>query len=191
MTSARSSVRVLLFPSDALRRRAELCPESAFGTSAFREYCQRMVNMFVAVERADVLAATQVEHPACRLLVLGTSNAGTAGAVLVNPVVRDLGGEHVGWENSASFACVPAMLSAPTKLVVEYRTPNGERRKVVCSRSGARAVFQGEESLNGKPLVDRMSAQAAHQFMRRYREELEERIAPAIFLPQDVETRIN
>jgi peptide deformylase len=173
---------VILFPDPKLRRRAETVPDAVFGTSGLREYCQLLANLLVAVEQADVLAGTQIDfEPSWCVLALQTSDK--AVSVLLNPVIRDESGESVAFEKSASFACVPCLLSAPTKMTVEYRKVDGTRRKVECSRSGARAIFQGCESLKGKPVIDRMTAVAAHQLVQRFKEYLEERLAPALFLP--------
>jgi peptide deformylase len=182
---------VILFPDPKLRRRAETVPDAVFGTSGLREYCQLLANLLVAVEQADVLAGTQIDFdPSWCVLALQTGNDArsisshkTSVSVLLNPVIRDESGEAVEFEKSASFACVPCLLSAPTKMTVEYRKVDGTRRKVECSRSGARAIFQGCESLKGKPVIDRMTAVAAHQLVQRFKEYLEERLAPALFLP--------
>jgi peptide deformylase len=185
--------RVLLFPNEKLRRRASPLPDSAFGTSGLRDYCQLLANLLKATERAHVLASTQIDFdPPWRVLALSVDNASGGGcSILCNPVIKDEGGEAVEFEMSASFACVPVMLSAPDRLTVQYRKPMGERREVVCQRSGARSVFQGGESLNGKPLVDRMTAAGAMAFIRRYREEIDERVAPEIFLPGETVTLLH
>jgi peptide deformylase len=185
--------RVLLFPHAMLRRRADPLPDSAFGTSALRDYCQVMANLLVATERAHVLAGTQIDFdPPWRVLALSVGNAkGSGYSVMCNPVIKDEGGEAAEFEMSASFACVPVVLSAPDKLTVQYRKPDGSRREVVCSRSGARSIFQGVESLNGKPIIDRMTAAGAQQFIRRYRDELDERVAPEIFLPGETITQLH
>lgn len=183
---ARSDIEVLLFPNQKLRRRADKLPSAVFGSSPLRDYCQILANCLKSVEAADVLAATQISFdPAWQVLALLPANVNGAVAILCNPEVRDESGEQVGFERCASFACTPALLSAPEKLVVEYRTPEGQARKVECKRSGARAVFQGVESLKGKIVLDRMTLQGAHQYVRRYREEIEERLAPKLFLPSN------
>ena len=178
--------RLVLFPDRKLRRRAESLPGSAFGTSTLRTYCQVIANLLTSAERAHVLAATQVDlDPAWRVIAVSAENGKSGVSILCNPVVTNEGGGSLDFENSASFACVPCQLSAPSKLTVEYRTPDGKARKVECTRTGARAVFQGVESLNGKIILDRMSAPAALDYTRRYRQELDERLVPEIFLPDE------
>jgi len=180
---------IVQFPSDKLRRRAEPLSDAAFGTSGLRDYCQVLANLLTAAERADVLAGTMVDFdPAWRVLAMSANNG--AVSILCNPEIRDMSGEQIGFEPCASFACVPAVLSAPGRLVVQYRKPDGTRREVVCTRSGARAVFQGVEALNGKIVLDRMSLQMAHQYVRKYREDIEEQLAPRVFLPAVNETLI-
>lgn len=173
---------VILFPDPKLRRRAEKVPDAVFDTSGLRDYCQLLANLLVAVEQADVLAGPQVDFDPS-WCVLAVQVGEQAASILVNPQIRDERGEAVEFERSASFACVPALLSAPTSLTVEYRKIDGARRVIECTRSGARAIFQGCESLVGKPIIDRMTAAGAHQLVQRFRESLEERLAPRLFLP--------
>lgn len=179
--------RLVMFPHQGLRRRAIPVDSASFGTTGLRDYCQALSNILTAVERADVLAGTQLStDPAFRVLCVAMNREEPGkpaqNSVLINPEISDLAGESVDFENCASFACTPALVSAPASLVVRYRTFEGGRREVKCSRSGARAVFTGVESLNGRPMVDRMTAPQAMQLVKRYREDIQERAAPSHFL---------
>jgi peptide deformylase len=167
-------VRLLYYPDARLRRRAEPIPASAFGTPGIDRYGQALASVLGSVgedQRGDVLASTQVDlDPPFRMLALKTASGIT---LLCNPTIKSYGDEVEEFEASLSFLCVPVRLPAPRKLTVEYRRPDGARREVVCDPTGARAVWQGCESLDGRMVVDRLPPLGKLAFVARYRRELD------------------
>ena len=171
-------MRVLLYPDPRLRRRAEKIPSSAFGTPGIRNLAQALANCLAALERemGDVLACTQVEiDPPWRVLALRTPRGI---AVMCNPEITSHENEVVEFEMSFSFLSTPVQLLAPRKLTVQYRTPEGERREVECDPTGARAVWQGCESLEGKLVIDRLAPLQKLVFASKYRRALDEKVVP-------------
>jgi peptide deformylase len=174
-------IKVLLYPSPALRRTADKIPDSVFGTNGLRRYADVLKNtMMAAGNGANVLCASHVNFPyVWRVLTLRTPEGYST---LCNPEIVDLGSELYGTETSYPFACVPAHLAAPVKLTVRYRTAEGERREVECSPSGARSIFQGVDGLDGHLMTDRMGdidliTAFVALYQRKLREEREEMAA--------------
>lgn len=162
-------MRVLYFPEDEmrLRRRATELPADAFGTPQIRELGELLAEAIGYFENVDVLATTQLDFdPAWRMLVLRTPRGNS---ILCNPRIRSHADESLELSACASFACVPERLSFPRKLTVEFRRLDGKREEVECGASGARAVWQGIESLDGKIFLDRIHTFAKGPFLRKVR----------------------
>jgi peptide deformylase len=173
-------MHLLRYPDPRLRRRAEPLPSAAFGTPGIERLGQALANALASLpedERCDVLASTQVSFDPCwRVLALRT-RAGIA--VLCNPEITSYGEEAEEFESSVSFLCVPVRVQAPRRLVVQYRRVDGALRETECDPTGARAVWQGCESLEGGSVIDRLPVLGRVQFAARYRRKLDETIVVA------------
>ena len=150
-------MRVLMFPEDEmrLRRKAEDLPSDAFNTEPIRQLAEVLAATLEGIDNVDVLASTQLAFdPPWALLAL----KGPKGiSILCNPRVRTHSGESFELGACASFAGVPERLLCPMRLTVEFRRLDGMLREQECGASGARAVWQGIDSLRGKLFSDRMS----------------------------------
>lgn len=170
-------MRILHYPDARLRRRAEPLPGAAFGTPGIEKYARGLAGAFALLgeeERADVVAGTQVDFdPPWRVVALRTPRGIT---VLCNPEVTSYGEEVLEFETCVSFLCCPVRVVAPRRLTVQYRRPDGATREVVCDPTGARAVWQGVESLDGRLVIDRLAPPGKLAFAARYRRELDKRI---------------
>lgn len=176
---------VLYFPDVRLRRRADPLPSSAFGTPGLRDYAQYLANDLHSVTASgedfcDVLAATHIDlNPPWRVIALRTAGAVGGISLLCNPEIRDERDNVIEFETCAAFLCVPVRLAAPRHLTVQYRGIDGKMRETDCDPTGARAVFQGVESLNGRILLDRMPGMEKLKFTARYRRKLDGKVLPA------------
>lgn len=162
-------MRLLTYPRDEmrLRRRATALPSDAFNTPQIRQLAEALADALEPIDGVDVLASTQVDFDPCwRILVMRTASGS---AILCNPRVRSHEGEAFELGACASFACVPERTICPRKVVVEYRRIDGRMAETECGPSGARALWQGIDSLDGKLYLDRMSVVQRGPFLERVR----------------------
>ena len=77
--------------------------------------------------------------------------------VMINPVIKELEGEHVADEGCLSFPEIFVQVTRAWEVTVSYRTLDGDEATVKAHGLLSRAIQHEVDHLNGVLLVDKMS----------------------------------
>ena len=102
------------------------------------------------------LAASQVGVP-LRLAVMDIRREGSGKIVLINPVIREIGGKQTMEEGCLSFPDIVAPIERATDLTVEFTNLSGKRKGKKMTGLAAQVVQHEIDHLDGVLLIDRMS----------------------------------
>lgn len=143
---------IYLFGDEVLRKRAaeitDITPEIA-------RVAENMLETMYYHEGLG-LAAPQVGVP-LRLTVMDIRREGSGKIVLINPVIREIGGKQAMEEGCLSFPDIVVSVERATELTVEFTTLSGKRKEKKMTGVAAQAVQHEIDHLDGVLLIDRMS----------------------------------
>lgn len=145
-------MKVLCYPDEALRRKAEKA--TAFDAQ-LRKAVEEMLQTMYAANGVG-LAAPQVGLDV-RLVVLNCGDSPEDELVLVNPEIVDRQGKLVGDEGCLSFPGIFVKVQRFARVTVRYQDVDGNERTLEAEGMLARAVQHEMDHLDGVLLVDKMT----------------------------------
>ncbi len=143
---------IYLFGDELLRKRAD---DIADITPEIKLLAENMLETMYYHEGLG-LAAPQVGIP-LRLVVIDVRQEGSGKIILINPVIREMGGVQTMEEGCLSFPGIVAPIDRATELTMEFTTLAGKRKEKKMNGVAAQAVQHEIDHLDGVLLVDRMS----------------------------------
>jgi len=143
---------IYLFGDEVLRKRAA---EITDITPEIKRLAENMLETMYYHEGLG-LAAPQVGVP-LRLTVMDIRQEGSGKVVLINPVIREIGGKQMMEEGCLSFPEIVVPLERATELTVEFTALSGKRKERKMIGLAAQAVQHEIDHLDGVLLIDRMS----------------------------------
>jgi peptide deformylase len=144
---------IYLYGDEVLRRRAG---EVERVTPEIRELVENMLETMYSGDGLG-LAAPQV-GVSLRVVVIDVPHEGSGKLMLVNPVILEAAGSAMMDEGCLSFPDIVVPVQRATEVTFEYTTLGGKKRTRKASGVTAQAVQHEIDHLDGKLLVDRMSA---------------------------------
>ena len=160
---------VLRYPHPSLKQKArELGEDEAEVASAV---AADLLDTMESFGHCVGLAAPQLDHMV-RIVavdVTGHKKATTQNGLLmlVNPVIVESEGAEVGREGCLSIPHLTANVRRATRIVVEARTPEGERVSVESEAFEARCLQHEIDHLDGLLFLDRVDSIATDVFRRK------------------------
>jgi peptide deformylase len=138
---------------------------------AIRRLARDMLDTAAAYSRTVGLAAPQVGELWRLAYVDCTGHPKVPEAQgtlwLIDPVLREAGGEAIGREGCLSLPEITANVRRATRIVVDATDLDGRRRAVEAAGFEARAVLHEMDHLNGILILDRVASLALDVFPRR------------------------
>lgn len=158
-----------------LRRRTR--PVESFDGALARFVADLMETMYAA--DGVGLAAPQVGDER-RVTVIDVSERrdGTEAMALVNPMIVEESGTVESEEGCLSIPGVVETIERAAEVVVEYRDPTGEPRRIEGSALLARALQHEIDHLDGLLFIDRLGALRRRMAVRDFRKAMEEKGLP-------------